>query len=123
MGAEALGAPTHLAELEELHVLVQRRVDTFAPPAIVENNAVNALTLPLGEFTPEAWDKSYAVNLRGPVFLVQEALPNLTESPCAAIVNVISAGAFLFSAKQSMYSGAKAALMAFTRAMGADFAE
>ena len=123
MGAEALGVPTHLGELDALHDLVQRTVDRFGRLDIVVNNAANALTLPLGEFTPEAWDKSYAVNLRGPVFLVQEALPYLTESPCAAIVNVISAGAFLFSAKQSMYSGAKAALMAFTRAMGADFAE
>jgi NAD(P)-dependent dehydrogenase (short-subunit alcohol dehydrogenase family) len=123
MGGEALGVPTHLGELDALHDLVQRTVDRFGRLDIVVNNAANALSLPLGEFTPEAWDKSYAVNLRGPVFLVQEALPHLTESPCAAIVNVISAGAFLFSAKQSMYSGAKAALMAFTRAMGADFAE
>jgi NAD(P)-dependent dehydrogenase (short-subunit alcohol dehydrogenase family) len=62
------------------------------------------------------------VNLRGPVFLVQEALPHLVASPCAAVIHVISAGAFLFSANVAMYSAAKAGLMAFTRAMAADFA-
>ena len=56
------------------------------------------------------------------MFLVQEALPYLTESPGAAVLNVISAGAFLFSANVAMYAGAKAALMSFTRSMAADFA-
>jgi NAD(P)-dependent dehydrogenase (short-subunit alcohol dehydrogenase family) len=122
MGGEALGVPTHLGELDALADLVGRTVDRFGRIDVVVNNAANALTLPLGSFTAEAWDKSYSVNLRGPVFLVQEALPYLTESPSASIVNVISAGAFLFSANVAMYSGAKAALMAFTRAMAADFA-
>jgi NAD(P)-dependent dehydrogenase (short-subunit alcohol dehydrogenase family) len=78
--------------------------------------------MPLGQITPEAWQKSFDVNLRGPVFLVQGALPHLEVSPCAAVVNVISAGAFLFSANVSMYAAAKSALMSFTRAMAADFA-
>jgi NAD(P)-dependent dehydrogenase (short-subunit alcohol dehydrogenase family) len=72
--------------------------------------------------TPEAWEKSFAVNLRGPFFLVQEALPYLEASPSAAVVNVISAGAFLFSPGVAMYAAAKAALMSFTRSMAADFA-
>lgn len=38
------------------------------------------------------------------------------------MINVISAGAFLASAQVSMYAAAKAALMSFTRAMGADLA-
>jgi NAD(P)-dependent dehydrogenase (short-subunit alcohol dehydrogenase family) len=109
-------------ELDALRTLVDRTVERFGRLDIVVNNAANALTLPLGQFTPEAWDKSYAVNLRGPVFLVQEALPHLTTSPHAAVVNVISAGAFLFSANVAMYAGAKAALMSFTRAMAAEFA-
>ena len=122
MGGEALGVPTHLGDLDALATLVGRTIDRFGRLDIVVNNAANALTMPLGSFTPEAWDKSYSVNLRGPVFLVQEALPYLTESPCASIINVISAGAFLFSAHVAMYSGAKAALMAFTRAWAAEFA-
>jgi NAD(P)-dependent dehydrogenase (short-subunit alcohol dehydrogenase family) len=122
MGGEALGVSTHLGELGALDALVERTVERFGRLDILVNNAANALTQPLGQMTPEAWDKSYAVNLRGPVFLVQAALPHLEQSPCAALINVISAGAFLFSANVAMYAGAKSALMAFTRAMAADFA-
>ncbi|MGH9049501.1 MAG: SDR family NAD(P)-dependent oxidoreductase [Acidimicrobiia bacterium] len=121
-GGEAIGVPTHMGDLAAVRALVDRTIERFAGVDIVVNNAANALTLPLGEFTPEAWDKSYAVNLRGPVFLVQEALPHLTTSRHAAVVNVISAGAFLFSPHVAMYAGAKAALLSFTRAMAAEFA-
>ena len=86
------------------------------------NNAANALAQPIGQFTADAWQKSFDVNLRGPVFLVQEALPYLEASPRASVVNVVSAGAFLFSAQVAMYAAGKAALMSFTRSMAADFA-
>jgi NAD(P)-dependent dehydrogenase (short-subunit alcohol dehydrogenase family) len=122
IGGDALGVPTHLGDLDALHVLVERTVDRFGGVDVVVNNAANALAQPLGQMTPEAWQKSFDVNLRGPVFLVQEALPHLKASEHAAIVNVVSAGAFLFSANLSMYSAGKAGLMAFTRAMAAEFA-
>ena len=122
MGGEALAVPMHMGDLDALPVLIQRTIDRFGRLDIVVNNAANALAQPLGQFTPDAWQKSYDVNLRGPVFLVQEALPYLEASPCASVVNVISAGAFLFSAQVAMYSAAKAALMSFTRSMAADFA-
>jgi NAD(P)-dependent dehydrogenase (short-subunit alcohol dehydrogenase family) len=122
MGGEALGVPTHLGDLPALAALVRQTVERFGRLDIVVNNAANALALPIGQFTPEAWEKSYSVNLRGPVFLVQEALPHLKASPCGAVLNVISAGAFLFSFGTSLYAGAKAALMSFTRSMAAEFA-
>jgi NAD(P)-dependent dehydrogenase (short-subunit alcohol dehydrogenase family) len=122
LGGDVLGVPTHMGDLDALHALAERTVDRFGGIDIVVNNAANALAQPLGQFTPEAWSKSFDVNMRGPVFLVQNALPHLEESRHAAIVNVISAGAFLFSANVSMYAAAKAAMMSFTRAMAAEFA-
>jgi NAD(P)-dependent dehydrogenase (short-subunit alcohol dehydrogenase family) len=122
LGGEALGVPTHLGELDALRALVERTVERFGRLDVVVNNAANALAQPLGQYTPAAWEKSYAVNLRGPVFLVQEALPHLEKSPCASIVNVISAGAFLYAAREAMYAAGKAALLSFTRSMAADFA-
>jgi len=123
MGAEAIGVATNMSSLEDVEALVQATVDRFGAVDIIVNNAANALTQPLGQFTPEAWQKSYDANLRGPVFLVQYALPWLTESPHASVINVISAGAFLAAPNVAMYSGAKAGLMAFTRAMGSDYAK
>jgi NAD(P)-dependent dehydrogenase (short-subunit alcohol dehydrogenase family) len=122
LGGEAIGVPTHLGDLDAGRALIDATVERFGRLDIIVNNAATAVTEPVGEFTPEAWAKVYDVNLRGPVFLVQEALPHLDASPCASVVNVISAGAFLFSAGTAMYSGAKAALMSLTRAAAAEFA-
>ncbi len=122
LGGEALGVPTHLGDLDALHALVQRSEERFGGIDVVVNNAANALAQPLGKFTRDAWEKSFAVNLRGPVFLVQEALPALERSRHAAVLNVLSGAAFLFSSSISLYAGGKAALLAFTRSMAAEFA-
>jgi NAD(P)-dependent dehydrogenase (short-subunit alcohol dehydrogenase family) len=121
-GGEALGVPTHMGELDSLAALARATAERFGRIDVVVNNAATALSQPLGRFTADAWDKVFTVDLRGPVFLVQEALPWLEKSPNASVVNVISAGAFLFSTFNSMYAAAKAGLMSFTRAMGAEFA-
>ena len=105
-----------------LGALVARTVDEFGGVDVVVNNAANPLAQPLGDFTVEALTKSYEVNLRGPVFLVQEALPHLKASEHAAVLNMVSVGAFIFSPMLSIYSSAKAAMMSFTRSMAAEFA-
>jgi NAD(P)-dependent dehydrogenase (short-subunit alcohol dehydrogenase family) len=122
LGGHAIGVPTHLGNVDDLGGLVQRTVDEFGGIDVVVNNAANALTQPLGKMTLEAWTKSFEVNLRGPVFLVQHALPHLKASPAAAVLNMASVGAFMFSPFTSMYSAAKAAMLSFTRSMAADYA-
>jgi NAD(P)-dependent dehydrogenase (short-subunit alcohol dehydrogenase family) len=123
MGGDVLGIPTNMGDLDAINNLVDRTVEHFGRLDIVVNNAANALALPFGELTPEGWDKSLGANLRGPVFLVERALPHLKESGNAAVLNVISAGAFLFSPYTAMYAAGKAGLMAMTRSMAANFAE
>jgi NAD(P)-dependent dehydrogenase (short-subunit alcohol dehydrogenase family) len=118
----AIGVPTHVGDLEDLAALVARTVDAFGGIDIVVNDAANPLAQPLGSFTPEAFAKSFDVNVRGPVFLVQEALPHLTASEHASVIHVVSVGAFLFSAHVSMYAAGKAAMVQFTKAMAAEYA-
>jgi NAD(P)-dependent dehydrogenase (short-subunit alcohol dehydrogenase family) len=121
LGGEAIGVPTHLGDLDGLRALVQRTVDEFGGVDVVVNNAANPLAQPLGQIDADALAKSYDVNVRGPVFLVQEALPHLKASEHAAVLNMVSIGAFMFSPMLSIYSSAKAAMMSFTRSMAAEF--
>jgi NAD(P)-dependent dehydrogenase (short-subunit alcohol dehydrogenase family) len=121
-GGTALSAPTHVGDLHQLEALVGATVDAFGGVDVVVNNAANALAQPLGEMTPEAWQKSFDANLRAPVFLVQHALPHLRASEHPAVVNVISAGAFTRGTFVSMYVAAKSAMLSMTRAMAAEFA-
>lgn len=122
LGGRALGVPTHTGDTESLEHLVQATVEEFGGVDIVVNNAANALTEPVGAFTVDGWDKSFGVNLRGPVFLVQAALPHLLASQHAAVLNVVSVGAFMFGQGVSMYSAAKAALVSYTRSAAAELA-
>ncbi len=70
--------------------------------------------------TPEVWDKIFAVNVRGPFFLIQSALPHLIESS-GAIVNVASASAFLGHAYLTHYAASKAALVNLTKSLAMEF--
>jgi len=122
LGAEALGVPTHLGDMDAVGQLVEQTATRFGAIDIIVNNAATALALPMGQFTSDAWNKVFDVNLRGPVFLVQDALPYLKESAHPAVLNVISVGAFMFAAAEAMYAAAKAALLSFTRTMAAAYA-
>ena len=121
-GADVLAVPTHLGSLDDIARLVDATVERFGRIDVVVNNAATALAQPIGRFTPDAWSKVFDVDLRGPVFLVQQALPQLEASPAAAVINVISVGAFLFAQGESMYAAAKAGLLSFTRSMAAAYA-
>ena len=122
MGGRALGVPTHLGEPDDLRALVDATVDRFGGVDIVVNNAATALAQMIEDITPDAWQKVFDVNLRGPVLLTQAALPHLRASEHGAVINVVSVGAFLFSTYTSMYASAKAGLLQYTRSMAAEFA-
>ncbi len=122
-GATAIAVPAHAGRVDELGALVETTVAELGAVDIVVNNAANALGLPVGAITAEAWEASYGVNLRGPLFLVQHALPHLVASGRGRIVNVISAGAFTHGTYLSMYCSAKAAVLQMTRAMAAELAD
>ena len=76
-GGSALAVPTHVGDVDQLDALVAATVERFGGVDIVVNDAANPLALPIGSITPEALAKSHEVNLRGPLFLVQAALPHL----------------------------------------------
>jgi NAD(P)-dependent dehydrogenase (short-subunit alcohol dehydrogenase family) len=122
LGGEVLGLPTHMGDLGDLAALVDRTVDQFGGLDVVVNNAATALAQPIGAYTPDAWQKSLDVNLRGPVFLTQAAIPHLKASDHAAVLNVLSGAAFMFSSTVSLYATGKAALLAHTRSAAAELA-
>ena len=121
-GGDALAVPAHTGDLDALGRLVERAVEHFGGIDIVVNNAANALALPIPDITPEAWSKSHDVNLRGPMFLTQAALPHLVASEHAAVLNVVSTGVFLHGGGGALYTSGKSGLLMLTRAMAVEFA-
>ncbi len=121
-GGDAFAVPAHLGDLDQVAALVSATADHYGRIDIVVNNAANALAQPIGAVTPEAWGKSQDTNERGPLFLVQAALPYLSESEHASVINAVSAGVFTHGGHLALYTAAKAGLLALTRAMAAELA-
>ena len=122
LGGEAIGVPANLSDEGSGERLVGATVERFGRLDVVVNNAATALAVPLADLTLPAWEKVHNANVRGPVFLVQAALPFLKASPSAAVVNVISVGAFTYTPGMGLYSGSKAAMMSWTRTMATELA-
>ena len=87
---------------------LQDRCDPLVPERCL-------LPFPSDYFTVR--DRGTATGRR--VSLVQEALPHLKKSRHAAVLNVVSGAAFLFSSTVSLYGIGKAGLVAATRSMAA----
>ncbi len=112
----------HMGELDHVKRLVAETISRYGAIDIVVNNAATALIQQFGGITPEAWEKSVSVNVTGPLFLVQEALPHLQASSHAAVLNLVSTAAFQFAGTMPMYAAGKSALVSLTRTMASAFA-
>jgi NAD(P)-dependent dehydrogenase (short-subunit alcohol dehydrogenase family) len=73
---------------------------------------------PLDVITPEEWDRTYAINVRGPFFLTQRLLPYLRKGSSPCIVNVSSLAGFTGGIQSSpAYSSSKAAVTCTTKSL------
>ena len=87
MGIDAAGIACHMGSLSDVRALVTASVERFGAIDVVVNNAANALAEPIGSFTEAGVTKSIDVNVKGPIFLVQESLPYLRVSEHASVIN------------------------------------
>jgi dihydroanticapsin dehydrogenase len=72
---------------------------------------------PIEAWTVEDWDRTMAVNLRGPFFLVQAALPHLRTSVNPSVILTASTGAFRGHAGTPAYAASKAGIVNLVRAL------
>lgn len=78
---------------ESVKQLKDYALRTFGKVDVVLNNATIAVTGAIHELGTAVWDKSYAVNLRGPVLMTQTFLPDMLERNQGAMIFVSSSGA------------------------------
>jgi 2-hydroxycyclohexanecarboxyl-CoA dehydrogenase len=72
---------------------------------------------PFIETTPEFWTQSLEINFKGMLHCTQAVLKYMIEQQSGAIVNVSSDAGRVGSSWQAVYSGAKGAVLAFTKAV------
>ncbi|KAF2275232.1 NAD(P)-binding protein [Westerdykella ornata] len=90
---------------------------------IIINNAGVARNDTLETVSAQEFARQFNVNVRGPLLLVQAALPYLPHDRSGRIVNVSSVSSSLGYISQSIYGGTKAALEAMTRTWARELAE
>lgn len=123
-GGEAIAVRLDVADLASIEAAVAAALDGIgqewnaASLDVLVNNAGVGLFAPLGGITAEDFDATFAVNVRGPLFLTQAFLPHLSDG--ASIVNVSSSLSRHVSPATSVYAASKKALEALTRSLAVE---
>lgn len=110
---------TDPASIDAFAAEVQQR---FGPVDVLVNGAGWGKTQPFLEGTPEFWGKLVALNFVGPMQLTKALLPRMMEKGGGKIVNVASDAGRVGSLGETVYSGAKGGLIAFTKSLARETA-
>jgi meso-butanediol dehydrogenase / (S,S)-butanediol dehydrogenase / diacetyl reductase len=119
-GGKVLCVPTDISDAAACQALAPRAVAEFGQLDAVCNVAGAFRFDHASGITPEVWDRIHGVNVRGPFFIIQGAMPHLIES-AGAVVNVASASAFLGHAYLAHYASSKAALVNLTKSLAMEY--
>lgn len=121
-GAEAAAAESDgatavrcdVSRSEEVEALVQAAVSTFGGLDIMINNAGVGPVGPITDITPQALQRTLAVNVAGPYYGIQHAAPRIAERGGGAILSTASTAGLRGTPLMAAYAASKAALINLT---------
>jgi NAD(P)-dependent dehydrogenase (short-subunit alcohol dehydrogenase family) len=121
-GGEALAVAANAGEPEQAEACVAATVEHFGGIDILVNNAAtNPYMGPAAGIDLPRYDKTFQVNLRGPLVWTQAALAaGLGATPGASVVNVASVGGLSVEPGLGIYNTTKAALIHLTKVLAAE---
>ena len=109
------GSVSDMADLDRLFETVRTERGSLD---ILFANAGTGELVPLGEITPEHYDRTFDVNVKGLVFTVQKALPLMRAG--GSIILTGSSTSVMGTPRFSVYSATKAAIRNFARSWALD---
>jgi NAD(P)-dependent dehydrogenase (short-subunit alcohol dehydrogenase family) len=129
-GVRAISIQASMGEENGPKHLVEVTKNNFQHPKtgkfqldIIINNAGVAGNNYVENIDCEDFARQYNINVRGPLLLVQAAIPYLPNDRSGRIVNLSSVSSSLGFKGQSIYGGTKAALESMTRTWSRELAE
>jgi meso-butanediol dehydrogenase / (S,S)-butanediol dehydrogenase / diacetyl reductase len=124
MIADAGGVVQHstfdVTDVSQCQQLVAAVVEAYGGVNILCNIAGLGGTTTVADETEQHWNLVMDVNINGPFFLSQAALPNLLESR-GNIVNISSTAGLIGQAYMASYCASKHALIGLTKTMALEF--
>jgi 2-keto-3-deoxy-L-fuconate dehydrogenase len=121
--AAAWFVPCDLADPERVPVAVNEAATILGGIDVLINNAGIGAIGNVAEATEDEWSLLWSVNVVAIARVTKAALPFLTDSANAAIVNTASVVASVGVSKRAVYAATKGAVVSLTYAMAADFAD
>ena len=118
LGPNAIAVRSDASNLEDLDHLISVAKQELGGVDVLFLNAGVARFTPVDQQTPEDFHQQFAINVFGPYFAVQKALPIL--NPGASIFVNASAVSTKGMAGASVYSATKAAVRSLTRTLAAE---
>ena len=122
-GRRAEAVACHVGRWDDCDRLVAETLDRLGRLDVLVNNAgMSPLYETLDAVTEDLYDKTLAVNLKGPFRLGVLAATHMAAHDGGSIINVGTAGSLVASANELPYACAKAGLNAFTVGLAEAFA-
>ena len=124
-GGEAMTLIADISQPDLMQQAIQQIADKWGRLDIVFANAgINGVWAPIEELTPEEWDKTINVNLKGTFLTVKYAVPYLKKQGGSVIITSSVNGTRIFSnTGATAYSCSKAAQVALTKMVALELAE
>jgi 2-hydroxycyclohexanecarboxyl-CoA dehydrogenase len=94
----------------------------WGPITILVNNAGIATFVPYMDITEEVWDRTIAINLKGPHLCCREVIPDMLAAGWGRIINITSSSVQSGSFAQAHYVSSKGGLLGLTKALALEYA-
>ncbi|MGQ3413661.1 SDR family NAD(P)-dependent oxidoreductase [Natrinema versiforme] len=114
----ALPVRTDVTEESSVEELIERTEATFGGlDGVVNNAGIAGPTAPVTEVDADDWDRTMAVNAKGPFLVVKHAAPLLAASDRGSVVNVSSISGKRPLEDRTPYTASKMAVIGLTRTL------
>lgn len=121
-GGQAIAVSVDVTEAAAVRAAVARTEGEMGPVDVVVN-AAGWDALKRFEHTDEAfWDRVIDVNYKGCLRLCHATLPGMADRGWGRVINIASDAGRVGSSLESVYSGAKGAIIAFTKTIAREYA-
>jgi 2-hydroxycyclohexanecarboxyl-CoA dehydrogenase len=118
----AFACPVDLTKRSEVERMVQTVVGEFGQIDILVNCAGWDRLEPFIESTEETWDKILSINFKSVLHTAKAILPHMIERGSGKIINIASDAGRVGSSWEAVYSGAKGAVIAFSKTLARETA-
>jgi NAD(P)-dependent dehydrogenase (short-subunit alcohol dehydrogenase family) len=123
-GGDALFVETDVAREEDCRRVVERTVEAYGRIDIGFNNAgILHNGVKITDDTEEAWDRTFAVNVKGVFFCMKHEIAAMLKTGGGAIVNTSSIGGLVGGPGQGAYQASKHAVVGMTKVAALEFAK